>query len=80
MRMKINVNLDVETVKMIKNYPNRSRMIETAILKHIAGLEGARLRDWEPRHLVIHLLTRADELSMSPICKQALVNLSEELI
>ncbi|GAG67803.1 unnamed protein product, partial [marine sediment metagenome] len=32
MRMKINVNLDVETVKMIKNYPNRSRMIETAIL------------------------------------------------
>jgi hypothetical protein len=78
--MKINVNLAVETVKMIKNYPNRSRMIETAILKHISGLEGARLRDWEPRHLVIHLLTRADELKMTSIQKQALIELSEALV
>lgn len=55
-------------------------MIETAILKHISGLEGARLRDWEPRHLVIHLLTRADELKMTSIQKQALIELSEALV
>jgi hypothetical protein len=80
MRMKINVNLAVETVQKIKHYPNRSRMIEAAILKHLDGLEEARLRDWEPRHLVNHLLWRADELKMTEMQKQALIELSEALV